>query len=909
MSELSQTVESLESGRRYARPEHESRIDTVSRDLEDLRLEAQKRSVNPDASFSAAFMEADVRVRLASLTESEDALLADEIVSSLNYASRPVRLDSVPQAHKDTFQWAFDSRLSDWFISGSGTFWISGKPGSGKSTFMKFISKHPRTRELLAGWAGSSDTLAVATHFFWIAGTPIQKSWQGLLQSLLFDLLRGHPYVVSLVSPNRWAAAKAGQWQTAAEPWSVSELAAALRALATADHVSLRMCFFIDGLDEYDSNHAELCEVLRDMASSPHIKMCLSSRRWPVFERSFGDDSQESLDIQDLTRNDIRRFVNDQLQAHSRWTAKASEEVVLEKVELVDRIVAQADGVFLWAFFVTRSLREGLSNGERIGDLNRRFSKLPSDLDQLFRHMLENVNPADHAKMAGILQAAVHALEPLHVDLYWQLEKEFEGRGPASRGSLGPESANETAVHREQTICSINEKTTGLLRLVDNRVEFLHRTVKDFVLTKDVGEYLRSKLPADYNGFISIAAAYLGFLRTTRQNHPLVAGVVRLGRGLNTGPFIAHLNQALIYASEALKQIDQPDSRQHRQTEELLDQYEAAVEVMVSLGHVTIWGVNSRGCDARLLFREELLRHDLTPYLAKKIRDQPDFFDVFDESPLFAALMPMSRSSGESPAPVPEVLDLLLRRGEDPNVLPRQPGAPGASDAASPWVLFARGTMSVFNMLSGPCMFPALRWNASLKDATFGRLMSHGADPNMPLLDRLGARTVFSHFLDISLSKFLGEECFEDYLGTLDAFLRAGASLGVPNLACTASLGAEVAFGNLARRRPEDSVLASFCTELKGLLARLAADPQRAMFVSSVTEKLILHCSGRAEDLRELGSAISQGCPANIAAPLSGLIASEMGGHQEDGSTRKRLQSDDGVGGASESRVKHFRRV
>ena len=198
------------------------------------------------------------------------------------------------------------------------------------------------------------------------------------------------------------------------------------------------MCFFIDGLDEYDSNHAELCKVLGDIASSPYIKICMSSRRWPVFERSFGDDSQESLDNHELTRNDIRKFVNDQLQAHSRWTAEVSEEVTVEKAELVDRIVAQADGVFLWAFFVTRSLREGLSNGERIGDLNRRFSQLPSDLDQLFQYMLENVNPADHPRSACILQAAVHALEPLHVDLYWQLEKEFEGHGPASRGPVEP---------------------------------------------------------------------------------------------------------------------------------------------------------------------------------------------------------------------------------------------------------------------------------------------------------------------------------------------------------------------------------------------------------------------------------------------------------------------------------------
>src|SRR5205814_7617494 len=157
------------------------------------------------------------------------------------------------------------------------------------------------------------DTLAVAVHFFWIAGTLIQKSWQGLLRSLLFDVCHKHPSVVPLISPSRWQAAKAGQ--TAAEPWCVSELAAAHRALASADNMPLKMCFFIDGLDEYDSDHVELCKVLCDMANSPHIKMCLSSRPWAVFERSFGGESKERLDIHELTRNDIREFVSDQLRA------------------------------------------------------------------------------------------------------------------------------------------------------------------------------------------------------------------------------------------------------------------------------------------------------------------------------------------------------------------------------------------------------------------------------------------------------------------------------------------------------------------------------------------------------------------------------------------------------------------
>ncbi|KAI0003492.1 hypothetical protein F4779DRAFT_97814 [Xylariaceae sp. FL0662B] len=105
ISELNKTIESLEDVKRYSRPEHESRIDSISRDIGNLRLEVQRRSVNPDTAESGVFTETDVRLfndRLASLTEAEDNMFADRIVASLNYASRPVRHDSVPQAHQNT---------------------------------------------------------------------------------------------------------------------------------------------------------------------------------------------------------------------------------------------------------------------------------------------------------------------------------------------------------------------------------------------------------------------------------------------------------------------------------------------------------------------------------------------------------------------------------------------------------------------------------------------------------------------------------------------------------------------------------------------------------------------------------------------------------------------------------------
>ncbi|KAI0436769.1 hypothetical protein F4803DRAFT_556657 [Xylaria telfairii] len=192
-------------------------------------------------------------------------------------------------------------------------------------------------------------------------------------------------------------------------------------------------------------------------------------------------------------------------------------------------------------------------------------------------------------------------------------------------------------------------------------------------------------------------------------------------------------------------------------------------------------------------------------------------------------------------------------------------------------------------MLSGSLMFPALRCNDCLNNAIFDLLMSHGADPNKALLDRSGAHTVFSHSLQISTSRFLGEECFDGYLRTLDAFFRAGANLGVLH---DGDIGpdAEAAFGNLARSRPKQSVLASYCTELKGLMTRLAADPGRARFLSSMTRKLIIHCYRKEENLGRLSLAISEDFLKHIAEPLLRLVDNELktGKHREG--TRKRHQ-------------------
>lgn len=80
------------------------------------------------------------------------------ILGRLYFADLPDRYDSIPQAHKDTFQWVFGNksqrhRPTDWdsftdWLSNTGernVYWATGKPGSGKSTLMKFMFNDSRT--------------------------------------------------------------------------------------------------------------------------------------------------------------------------------------------------------------------------------------------------------------------------------------------------------------------------------------------------------------------------------------------------------------------------------------------------------------------------------------------------------------------------------------------------------------------------------------------------------------------------------------------------------------------------------------------------------------------------------------------------------------------------------------------
>ena len=141
--------------------------------------------------------------------------IADSITNSLRYEKLDERFETVTEAHQKTFEWILQPRQNgreviwsdfvQWLREGDDLFWITGNPGSGKTTLMKFIYENPATEEHLKVWAKDTP-LYVAGFFFLWAGTEKQKSQEGLLRTLLYSLLRQMPILVPYVFPSRWAA-------------------------------------------------------------------------------------------------------------------------------------------------------------------------------------------------------------------------------------------------------------------------------------------------------------------------------------------------------------------------------------------------------------------------------------------------------------------------------------------------------------------------------------------------------------------------------------------------------------------------------------------------------------------------------------------------------------------------------
>ncbi|EUC47766.1 hypothetical protein COCMIDRAFT_58713, partial [Bipolaris oryzae ATCC 44560] len=372
-------------------------LDRLSKETSDIAVDATQAQASLAREGSAIKAE-DLKAIGDALTslvaEGRYLTKSQKVLSSLYFKSMKTRHSNVASAHAQTFDWVFrppsqKSRHSrppvhflDWLTHKNGIFWVSGKPGSGKSTLMKHICGHRRTRQTLKLWA-KGERCITAKYFFWSAGSTMQKSLKGLLQSLLFDIFKQCPEVISVACPENGTSWEAQMKED--ESWDFSDLSNMVRRITHCKEMAAKFCFFIDGLDEYDGRHFDVIKVLDNLAKSPNIKICVSSRPWNIFEDAYGHDVTRKLYLQDLTRQDIKVYVKHRFDEYFAQLLPTSQDKRFK--ELLEEITNKAQGVFLWVLLVVNSLLEGLTNGDSIALLFSRLRRLPTDLEAFFGHM------------------------------------------------------------------------------------------------------------------------------------------------------------------------------------------------------------------------------------------------------------------------------------------------------------------------------------------------------------------------------------------------------------------------------------------------------------------------------------------------------------------------------------------
>jgi hypothetical protein len=433
------------------------------------------------------------------------------ILEWLNFRQMASRYEEVPAAYQETFEWIFrppgpDDSWDDFgdYLTREGIdapYFINGKAGSGKSTLLRFIVDNEQTHDKLSLWAPQGQLL-VLHFFFWNLGTPLQKSQTGMLRAILHKALYKYPELIPLIIPNIYSNWKDSYVND--EP-TFAEMKRAFELFVEKAAQFLKICIFIDGIDELAGDHRDLAQLVRSLTRR-NVKVVVSSR--PINPSVNAFRGCPTLRLQDLTRHDMDQYIRGNLVDHQAMCQMSRFDPQLAG-GLVSEIKLKAEGVFLWVRLVVRLLVDGLEAGDSVTDLQRKLRSLPRDLKDLYRRMLSRILPEYQVQASEMLQMfhvwnTYTSHKPLGVVTF---AFAMHSSDEAFHRPVAPLNLDEYIWLYNSTEARIQSRCCGLLEVrrdqgptnaaldwasgEDNdgsTVRYMHRTVAEFLVSGEVWE-------------------------------------------------------------------------------------------------------------------------------------------------------------------------------------------------------------------------------------------------------------------------------------------------------------------------------------------------------------------------------------------------------------------------------------
>jgi hypothetical protein len=414
-------------------------------DMKSTQISSKLKQLDGRLKESTTGMQEQLKALLATFQEAQDSIKEKLILKSLTFDDMEGRYRAVLPAEKDTFEWIFDDRgeiidneppsivtgFTDWLKSGSGIFHIVGKPGSGKSTLLKFLCERNETQDYLLEWASAGGKeLIFCNFFFWkITTVAEKKTLKGLIRGFLHGVLSREPSLCKHLFPKQWAPKKGTAHKNLYIELGETEISDAFEILMKGNDIlsDFRLCFFIDGLDEFEQDYTLQSETYATLAtklkkwsenSDGQVKMCVSSR--PLLEFTGTFSASQQITLESLTKDDIRNLVAIRLEQDERFQElkRSSKDAESRCDALVQKILEEAEGVFLWVALVVNQLDQALID-KSVETLERIVAGAHKELKLFIKSILQSIDSRHRQgsyylfgvimRMNGILTSEVKA--------------------------------------------------------------------------------------------------------------------------------------------------------------------------------------------------------------------------------------------------------------------------------------------------------------------------------------------------------------------------------------------------------------------------------------------------------------------------------------------------------------------
>ncbi|KAM5342908.1 hypothetical protein ACJ41O_013874 [Fusarium nematophilum] len=412
---------------------------------------------------------------------------------SLAFEDMDDRPNEIGEAADGTCKWLLKhNTLIQWTRQHRGLLWIKGKPGSGKSTMMKYA-----LRELPA--LCGADTQGFA-FFFHGRGHELQRTPLGLFRSLLHQLLSRVPGalrdLVDDFDAKRKSMGEPGEkWQ-----WHLQLLQKYLESALPRILKRFPVILFIDALDECGQRSAlELIEYLKRTLSclpsnDSQFGICFSCRHYPILALDVG----LTILLESENGQDIATFVEAHFINHL--------DADVGKI-----IIQRAQGVFMWARLVLKQVLLLVHDGEPTTKIMAEIERIPQDLNGLYIELIKAVK--HRSTTLKLMQWICFSTRPLTTDeLQWALAVDPD----CARRSLDECRASDDFIDNDKIDRRIKTLSCGLAEIIPSSdvriVQFIHQSVKDFFV--ESGLRALDKTNADHE---VVPAAHCRLSRTCLQ--------------------------------------------------------------------------------------------------------------------------------------------------------------------------------------------------------------------------------------------------------------------------------------------------------------------------------------------------------------------------------------------------------